>query len=285
MKKLILPMLFALVVGNVTLANEVYSYDESKEIAYGNELLDRFKYFLKRDDVAYLKKHVHYPLELGEFFHIENEQEFVKWYDRIFDSEVKRKVLATKYGWYVRKYNLYNYVEPNGEQYKGALILTEDGSDDGDLMYLSYHSKAVKAEDKRLRELKMFSLHPSLRNFYKQWLEFDTETYHGRLDIMTSYGDSTGHYNLRLCLWSQGRRTVERPDVKLTYYEDIPGGSCGNWNFNFYEIPPLSPVADIDNLYHYDLGYDNEYCDWPGVYLTLCKGDSIIWNEKAYKYK
>lgn len=285
MRKLILSILFALLIGNATLAGEVYSDVTPEQQAYGKELLDRFKYFLKRDDIAYLKKHVHYPLELGEFFQIENELEFVKWYDRIFDSEVKGKVLAMKYGWYEQKYNLYHYEEPNSKNSEIFLILIEDGSDYGTLKYLGYHSKAVKAENKRLRELKMASLHPSLRNFYEQLLEFDTETYHGRLDRMTSNGNSTWQYNLRLCLWSQGRRTVERPDVNITYYENVPGGSCGNWNFDFYEIPPLSPVANIDNLYHYYLSYDNEHCVWPGVYLTLMKGDSIIWNEKAYKYK
>jgi len=220
------------------------------------ETVKTFVNCIKNNDIDKLKTLIAYPL-MREYplSDIDNETEFKKRYNEIFDDRLKNKIITSNIdtdwssvGW--RGIMLNN----------GDLWLDHDGR----LIAVNYQSDFEQDKRIELIEKDKTSIHESIRDFEEPILIIETKKFQIRIDKQYN-----GKY--RYACWSIDSKMSKKPDLIIKDGNWLPEGSGGNHRYEF-----------INDNYKYDcfinvLGTD----DTPPAKLVVYKDDREILNEQG----
>lgn len=223
----------------------------AEEDSIVNIFVSKFKMRIKNHDVNYLKKHVYYPLEIGDYFTVRNEAEFVRYYDRIFDEKVTGMIEHSS-GYFLSMHDMIAIYE---EAYYGFMCF--DWRRDS-ILYLDAESEYVKKENKRLYKKDMATLPKNLRDVSGNVLKFNTTHYKARIDRVLNPPSTAAPDSLRLTMWKHGRSTLEKPDVCLYGLEYSRSFGHDLW----YVFPDNGYLWTDKNLSAYVVYYDSEDNDF-----------------------
>lgn len=190
----------------------------AEEDSIVNIFVSKFKMRIKNHDVNYLKKHVYYPLEIG-YFTVHNEEEFVRYYDKIFDERITRMIEHSSGCFWLSYDRIAIY-----EEGKNYVYMLFDWRQDS-ILYLNAESEYVKKENKRLYNKDMATLPKKLRDVSVCVLKFNTTHYKARIDRVLNPPSTASPDSIRLTMWKHGRSTLEKPDVCLYGIEQIEGSA------------------------------------------------------------
>jgi len=186
---------------------------------------------------------------------VEDRADFRKRYHEIFDSELVRKISASKansdwsaVGW--RGIMLFN----------GDVWVDYDGS----LLAVNHQSKIEKIKRDELIRLEKSKLHVSIRNFESPIHIIETSKYRIRIDDL-------GNENYRYSSWSIKSKIGDKPDLVIDKGEYVPEGSGGNHTFRF---------KNKGYTYDFAIMVMGEE-DSPPALLTIYKGSTMILSSKA----
>lgn len=161
----------------------------------------RFLDRVKHHDMKYFKKHIHYPLRVGESLTLRSEKDFAVWQDKIFDSEFTNRLSKCRRGQISRIFWCLEIVDESGEP---MLILDYKGR----ICIMYQVSNSIKKENERLRMIEQQKVHKSCRGFDYNVLTSRIPKYSIRID---KYGDTYA-----LSMWKAGRPETSSPDVHIT---------------------------------------------------------------------
>ncbi len=167
------------------------------------------------DDIA---SFILYPLEReAPLPSIADKKDFIKRFNEVFDDELIRMIVNSdlendwsEVGW--RGISLQN----------GQLWLDESGK----VQSINYQSEAEKKVMKKLLEESTKALHPSLKDFVKPALEWETSKFRIRVDDL-------GNNKFRYAAWPVSRSTGEKPDIIISGGRIEFEGSGGNHTYIF----------------------------------------------------
>lgn len=148
---------------------------------------------------------------------INNQQEFIKRFDEIFDDSLKNTIIdsdaATDWsevGW-------------RGIMLLNGLVWMDT---DGKIIAINYQSKTEKQLEKTLIQADKNKLHPSLVTFKNPVCILETAKFRIRIDELSS-----GEY--RYASWPITKTMSESPDLVLSKGKVLMDGSGGNHRFEF----------------------------------------------------
>ncbi len=224
-----------------------------------NIFVSNFKMRIRNHDVNYLKKHVYYPLEIG-YFTVHNEEEFVRYFDLIFDERITRMIEHSLGCFWLRRDLIAIYEEGEDHVY----MLFDRWQDS--ILYLNEESEYVKKENKRLYKKDMATLPKNLRDVSQYVLKFNTKHYKARIDRVLNPPSTAAPDSIRLTMWKHGRSTQEKPDVCLYGIEQIEGSACNcifvfpdegymwtDTNINAYIVYADNGESEVAFSYKYNL--------------------------------
>ncbi|MEQ3513993.1 hypothetical protein ABMY35_11710 [Pseudoalteromonas sp. BZB3] len=183
-----------------------------------DELVSSLIELFKSNDRKAIAQKVRFPLARKKpLSPIRNQLEFIERYDEIFDSNLIEFIVSSnpmtdwsEMGW-------------RGIMFKsGTMWLDIDGT----IWSVNYESEIEKETRIKLINDQKNKLHPSLNQFEKPILEWQTDSSHIRIDDL-------GKYNYRYASWSIDKSTNEKPNLILTNGEIVFDGSGGNHYYVF----------------------------------------------------
>ena len=186
---------------------------------------------------------------------IENREEFLKRYDEVFDSTLRKQIAASNFakdwasvGWRGIMFG------------RGVVWLDIDGS----LRALNYQSEAERKKRALLIEQDKSSLYPAIREFVKPTLIMETAKHRIRIDNM-------GENKWRYVAWPINAKMSDKPDLILCDGARVFEGSGGNHYYKFK-----------NGSFTYQCGINVIGSDeTPPAELTVYKGDRVILEENA----
>jgi len=186
------------------------------------ETVSRFISYFKTNNKEAIKKTIKYPFDRPyPIQDIENEDEFLTYYDEIFDKELEEKIKNSSP---VRDWSAVGW---RGIMLKrGTLWLDYDGSIKGILHETQLHKDKMK----KLIEEEKNTIHKSIRDYKRFDCMFETKTQRIRIDLVDDK-----KYVYRLAIWKLSKSQKEKPDLILYNGKVTMDGSGGNHYFEFYK--------------------------------------------------
>ncbi len=218
------------------------------------EIVKTFVDCIKSNNINKLKAHVAYPLRREyPLSDIDNELEFEKRYNEIFDDSLKTIIISSNIkkdwsavGW--RGIMLNN----------GILWLDYDGR----LISVNYQSNYERDERAKLIEMDKDKIYRSLKDFEEPILIMETKQNKIRIDKLKN-----GKY--RYASWSINSKMSKKPDIVIKDGNWIPEGSGGNHRYEF-----------INDNYKYECIINVlRTNDTPPAELVIYRNDKEILNE------
>lgn len=172
----------------------------------------------KADDKAVVAALVSYPLKRSyPVPAINNEAELVERFDDVFDETLIKQIADSdidtdwdKVGW-------------RGIMLNSGLVWVDT---DGKIIGVNYQTAKEQLLVKNLIAADKQALHPSLNNFDKPVLKWQTTKYRMRIDDL-------GDNNYRYASWHIDKKTSDKPDSVLFNGEMNFEGSGGNHSYTF----------------------------------------------------
>ncbi len=220
------------------------------------ETVKTFVDYIKNNDIDKLKTIIAYPLKREyPLSDIDNEIEFEKRYNEIFDDSLKNKIISSNIGTDWSTVGWRGIMLNNGD-----LWLDYDGR----LLSINYQSGFERDKRIELIENDKISIHESLKDFKEPILIIETKKFKIRIDKLNNT-------KYRYASWSIDSKMSEKPDLIIKDGNWIPEGSGGNHRYEF-----------INGNYKYDciinvLGAD----DTPPAELVVYQDDKEILNEQG----
>ena len=209
---------------------------------------------IKSNNIDKLKAHVVYPLRREyPLSNIDNELEFEKRYNEIFDDSLRNIIISSniKKDW--------SAVRSRGIMLDNGILWLDY---DGRLISVNYQSNYERDNRAKLIEMNKDAIYGSLKDFEEPILIMETKKLKIRIDKLKN-----GKY--RYASWSINSKMSKKPDLVIKDGIYIPEGSGGNHKYEF-----------INGNYKYDciinvLGTD----DMPPAELVVYQDNKQILNE------
>ncbi len=221
------------------------------------DLIDRFINNVKQSNKKEVAKLVSYPfIMVKPIPALKNEEEFVKYYDIIFDSTLVNIITTTL---------------PIDESYIPGAQGIDLFSNYNTPIYIKlvypyfkidYISEEVLMLKNKYIELEKSKLHESIKEYQEPILCDSTKSFLIRVDFL-----SVDEQIVRLCLWSKNKSISTKPDIVLEGYCSYEG-SGGFMNCYFKNNNTQYSVSDMgifieeinkEEIYEEFLGDNNKY--------------------------
>ncbi|MDQ9091038.1 hypothetical protein RC083_05450 [Pseudoalteromonas haloplanktis] len=208
----------------------------------------------KADDKTAVAALVSYPLKRSyPVPAINNEAELVERFDDVFDETLIKQIANSnidtdwdKVGW-------------RGIMLNSGLVWVDT---DGKIIGVNYQTAKEQLLVKNLIAADKQALHPSLNNFDKPVLKWQTAKYRMRIDDL-------GDNNYRYASWHIDKKTSDKPDSVLFNGEMNFEGSGGNHSYTFK-----------NGRYRYVLQVSVIGCEnSPPGWLEVYKDDELLLSE------
>ncbi|MGO2011936.1 MAG: hypothetical protein ACTJH9_10940 [Pseudoalteromonas sp.] len=148
---------------------------------------------------------------------INSEPELISRFDEVFNEELVAIIASSnintdwdKVGW-------------RGIMLNNGVIWIDTN---GQIIAVNTQNAKEQAYAKSLIEESRESLHPSIHNFEKPVLDWQTAKYHIRVDDL-------GDHNFRYTSWGINKKTSDKPDIVLLNGDITFEGSGGNHHYTF----------------------------------------------------
>lgn len=181
-------------------------------------IVNTFITSVKNGSVEKLSNKIKYPLNRTyPIPAITNKQEFIKRYKEVFDDELIKKIVNSK-----------TSTDWSDVGWRGIMLLNGELwlDTNGKLIAVNHQSKLEAKEQARLINMDKNKLHPSISNFIRPVLVFETAQYRIRIDDL-------GNNKYRYASWPVISKMSDKPSLVLTNGQYDPDGSGGSGNFNF----------------------------------------------------
>lgn len=222
-------------------------------------VIEKFILLVKKNNLKELSKKIRYPLNrLYPIPSIKNSSDFIKRYDEFMDSELKSIIITPN------KENSWSEMGWRGLMLKNGEIWLDF---EGYLTQINYESKFEIKRRAELIDLDKQNLYPVLRNFLEPILEWETKSYHIRVDHL-------GDYKYRYSEWSKNIPTSQKPDLVINNGEWEADGNVGNHHYDFFNEGTKYMV------YINRIGNDDTV--FPGG-LEVSQSNKIVLDEPAIK--
>lgn len=183
-----------------------------------NELVSSLIELFKSNDRKAIAQIVRFPLVRKKPLPpIKNQLEFIERYDEVFDSSLIEKIVSSN------PMSDWSKVGLRGIMFKNGTIWLDIA---GTILSVNYESEIGKAKILKLINDQKNKLHSSLSQFEKPILEWQTDSFHIRIDDL-------GEHNYRYASWSIDKSINKKPNLILTNGEIVFDGSGGNHYYLF----------------------------------------------------
>lgn len=212
-KKIFLNIIFIL-----TLSLNSVAQHENKLSATRQIQLQRLVDLVKEDKVVELSNLISYPIvRSAPVPNINNKNEFILFYQTLFDDELKQKITHTSY-------NLDNTID----KYTGFGILSGfiwlDG--DGKIIAINYKSDQELMLKNKLHVENENKIHSSVKDWKANILMCKTEKFLIRIDLLDDE-------SIRYISWSNTKDISTKPDLILSNGTTEYHGSMGGVTYSF----------------------------------------------------
>jgi len=234
-----------------------FFFTSGQELSKENQLIiSEFIDCVKENNIQKLSAKVSYPLRREyPISEIQNQQEFLKRYNEIFDANLINMITISnplkdwsEMGWRGIMLN-------NGEVWLDF---------DGNLIAVNYQSEFEAMKKIQLIDEEKSNLHESIKEFQKPICILETAKFRIRIDEM-----SDGTY--RYASWKLKSQMNEKPDIIINKGIYIAEGSGGN---HTYEFKNGDYIYDCSIIL---LGEENS----PPARLTVYKGEKEVLTQNA----
>ncbi len=201
----------------------VTSLSRSQNLTEKNmEAIKSIIQYTKTNNVEKLKTLVLYPLE-REFPipNIQNEEEFVKRYEEVFDPHFKNLLIHSNIN------SDWSIVGWRGIMFNRGMMWLEE--QDGKIRSINYQSQFEYNSRLDLIEKDKKSLHKSIRDFESPVLHFKTDSYRVRIDKLKNG-------SFRYTVWSIESHKKDRPDLVINDGKKVSKGNGGNHDYEFQNM-------------------------------------------------
>lgn len=238
----------------VILQTQISFAEESKHVGIVKPLIEAFKV----NDRGAISKMITYPLSRKvPLPSIKNESEFISRFDQVFDAHLVNTIVNSDpekdwraMGW-------------RGIMLSNGIVWLDTN---GKVWSVTYESTSEKNIRNKLINKQKKSLHESVSNFKKPILEWQTKSFHIRID-------DVGNNNFRYASWSINKLTTEKPDLVLLNGKITFEGSGGNHHYIF---------KNGDYLYRCYVSVIGSDTSPPGN-LDVFKSDEILLSQPVIK--
>ena len=210
----------------------------------------RIARLIQYDSVKQIAALVEYPLRrVNPLPDINNAKEFISYYDTLFDTEFKKKVINFKDS------DIFQH-EGNYGLFAGDIWIDESGK----ILAINHSSDAEqKLSQKITNELKS-KIYPSVKSWETNIMVCKCDKFLIRLD-------NTKDSGIRYVSWGRGKQISDKPDLILYHGDEEFQGTQGGVTWTFKSGDWTYIVDEVDMC---------ENDDDCGLFLRILKNEKLV---------
>ncbi len=231
-----------------------------EETHYNYHEISSFIEAVKSRDKSEISKYIRYPFRREHPVpDIHSERELILRFNEVFDEKLLALIASSN-------------IESDWSQVGWRGVMLRHGAlwiDGGKVIVINYQTQLEKQYSNKIIQKQKSQLHSGLQKFQEPILEWDTISYHIRIDQLEPL-------KYRYASWKRGVPTSNKPDLILADGVRDGQGSGGNHWYDF---------VNGDYLYRCSVIYVGTSYDPPGRLEVYKNGDLILSEDLEKNYE